>query len=239
MPTNVSSIAGGSGIAQGITDSKDIENTKMQFLTLLLAQLKNQDPLSPADTDQMTQQMMSLGQLEQLFDLNKNVEGLTNITSSSQLATYSNMVGKNALANGNGFEINGEDKGSFNFALNHVPNSSIIRVFDQHSNLVGEVNPNINNSGYQQLPFNGIGINNQPLDDGYYSYTVEALNDAGDAIPVQTYSIGTISSVRLEGGVPVIAVGKEEVGLTDIHRDLYLVKIIHFEVSYRLVHIYG
>ncbi|MBF0104147.1 MAG: hypothetical protein HQM16_02360 [Deltaproteobacteria bacterium] len=206
------------GMYQGTTGGDDIEETKMQFLTLLLAQLKNQDPLSPTDTDQMTQQMMSLGQLEQLFDLNKNVEGLVNITAGSQIATYSSMVGKSALAKGNTFELKGENKGSLNFEIAHVPETATIRVFDKFNNLVSEFSPQIESAGMQQIPFGGLGMDNKPLEDGYYAYTVEAYNDVGDAIPVNTYSVGTINSIRLEGGVPVFAIGKDDFGITDIQR---------------------
>lgn len=202
----------------GSTGSNKIDQTKTQFLTLLLAQLKNQDPLSPANTDQMTAQMMSLGQLEQLFDLNKNVEGLANMTSNSQLATYSSMVGKNALARGNSFEVKGTEKGSFNFELAHIPNSATIKVFDKYNNLVSEVDPQITNPGLQKFAFNGLDLNNKQLQDGYYTYSVEALNDDGQAIPVGTYTTGAISSIRLESGTPVFKLGNTDVGLADIER---------------------
>ncbi len=50
------------------------------FMTLLVAQLRNQDPSSPMDTNQMMSQQTQLASLEQLTGLNKNAQeqfGLT------------------------------------------------------------------------------------------------------------------------------------------------------------------
>lgn len=47
------------------------------FLTLLVSQLKNQDPLSPVDSTQFIGQLTSYSQLEQLIGINKNTTGLT------------------------------------------------------------------------------------------------------------------------------------------------------------------
>ena len=198
--------------------AKDIDQTKTQFLQLLLAQLQNQDPLSPADTDQMSAQMMSLGQLEQLFDLNKNIQGLVSMQSSTQLAAYSSMVGKSALAKGSTIQISGENKGNIGFALAQVPKSTLIRVFDQNGNVVKEMTPVIEYPGMNTIAFDGLDAKGQPLPDGYYGFTVEALDDSGKAVPAVPYAEGKISSIRLESGVPIFQMGNQDVGLADIER---------------------
>ena len=47
---------------------------KEDFLKLLVAQLKNQDPLSPMDSNQFTQQLVQFSQVEQQINSNKNLE---------------------------------------------------------------------------------------------------------------------------------------------------------------------
>jgi len=44
------------------------------FMKLLLAQLKNQDPLSPMDNNQMVAQMAQLNSLQQLTSISTNIE---------------------------------------------------------------------------------------------------------------------------------------------------------------------
>lgn len=53
------------------------------FLTLLVSQLKNQDPLSPVDSTQFVSQLTSYSQLEQLIGINKNTSGLAQTSTAS------------------------------------------------------------------------------------------------------------------------------------------------------------
>jgi flagellar basal-body rod modification protein FlgD len=54
------------------------ENT---FLTLLVAQLKNQDPLSPQDGTQFVSQLAQFSQLEQLIGINKNTASVAGVVA--------------------------------------------------------------------------------------------------------------------------------------------------------------
>lgn len=219
--TDLSSITGqatSTGVTSGLTDSNAVDDAKTQFLTLLIAQLQNQDPMSPMDTDQMTAQMMSMGQLEQLFNLNENVTNLVNVSSTSQIANFSSMVGKSALSKGNTFQISGADNGTITFKLNEVPETTLIRVFDKYGNIAREFNHDVQISGLQEVPFDGLGLKGNELEDGYYTYTVEALNKEGSLVSTQTYSTGVISSIRLENGSPIFQMGNNDVSASDIEK---------------------
>jgi len=64
---------------------------KEDFLLLLVTQLQNQDPLDPLDTGEYTNQLMQMGSLEQLQQLNGSVESLAD---SSSLLGATDLVGK-------------------------------------------------------------------------------------------------------------------------------------------------
>jgi flagellar basal-body rod modification protein FlgD len=66
-----------------------------QFMIMLMAQLKNQDPLNPVDNSQMLGQMAQLNSLSQLQDLNSKMEELL---SASQIGYASSLVGKDVTA---------------------------------------------------------------------------------------------------------------------------------------------
>jgi flagellar basal-body rod modification protein FlgD len=72
--TTIGSVTGAStGQAGGSTGP--VLN-KEDFLTLLVAQLENQDPLNPTDPTQFTAQLAQFSSLEQLIDINTNLEGM-------------------------------------------------------------------------------------------------------------------------------------------------------------------
>ncbi len=53
------------------------------FLTLLVSQLKNQDPLSPVDSNQFVAQLTSYSQLEQLIGIHKDTTSLSQAVTAT------------------------------------------------------------------------------------------------------------------------------------------------------------
>lgn len=64
------------------TAASKAKQTKDMFLKLLVAQMRNQDPQSPASPDQMAAQLAQFSALEQLVDINGKLDnmGLVPIT---------------------------------------------------------------------------------------------------------------------------------------------------------------
>src|SRR5919202_1631309 len=63
------------------------------FLTLLTTQLKNQDPMSPLDTNQFTQQLVSFSQVEQAIKTNDKLSALVSYATTSSMASALPLVG--------------------------------------------------------------------------------------------------------------------------------------------------
>ena len=61
--------------------------TEADFMQLLIAQLQNQDPLSPTDSNQFVSQLTSYSQLEQLIGIHKNTTSLSDAASASSAAS--------------------------------------------------------------------------------------------------------------------------------------------------------
>src|SRR6266567_9292231 len=91
--TAASSASGtsGSGAAAGAT----LGGTN--FLTLMLAQLKNQDPTSPVDSNQFLNQLAQLSEVQGITQLNTSFSALSNSLSSSQALQASSLLGRQAL----------------------------------------------------------------------------------------------------------------------------------------------
>jgi len=90
--TSTTSSTGSSSSA--LTSATDPLTQESTFLQLLVAQIKNQDPLNPTDSIQFVGQLVQYSQLEQLLGINQNVQKLvTNTTPNS---------GTPAPASGNG-----------------------------------------------------------------------------------------------------------------------------------------
>jgi flagellar basal-body rod modification protein FlgD len=96
---NVSSLLG-----QAETTSKKASNKELgkdAFLQLLVAQLKNQDPMKPMDDTSFIAEMAQFSSLEQMQNLNKTMESSQQFASLSQAA---GMIGKYVVIQDNGEE---------------------------------------------------------------------------------------------------------------------------------------
>lgn len=75
------------------TTGKDILG-KDDFLKLLMAQLRNQDPLNPMQDKEFISQMATFSSLEQMTNLNKSIDKLVQMETQSSLINFSHFVGK-------------------------------------------------------------------------------------------------------------------------------------------------
>jgi flagellar basal-body rod modification protein FlgD len=71
------------------SSSTDPLANESTFLTLLVSQLQNQDPLSPTDSNEFVSQLTSYSQLEQLIDIHSNTTTLANATNTGATSTTS------------------------------------------------------------------------------------------------------------------------------------------------------
>src|ERR1022692_4900567 len=92
--------------ANGTTSTPDamagLSTNFSTFLTLLTTQLKNQDPTSPMDSNQFTQQLVEFSQVEQQINTNSNLQTLiTQGTSQAGTFAASYLGKKVSVTNGN------------------------------------------------------------------------------------------------------------------------------------------
>jgi flagellar basal-body rod modification protein FlgD len=67
---------------------------KDEFLKLLMAQIKNQDPLDPMDDKEFISQMTTFSSLEQMMNMNNSIQQLVQNQTVSPVIQYSHMIGK-------------------------------------------------------------------------------------------------------------------------------------------------
>lgn len=77
------------GVATAAADPLASEST---FLTLLVSQLQNQDPLNPVDSNQFVSQLTAYSQLEQLIGIHQNTTTLSNDATAAGSTGTSNTT---------------------------------------------------------------------------------------------------------------------------------------------------
>lgn len=126
-----------SGTLPQATQSKDY---KMEFLKLLLTQMKYQDPTAPVDSTQMLAQQAQFASLEQMQNLNTNLATLMAMQNVSQAT---NLLGKTVTgASDTGVSVTGTVAG-----ISFEGGVSILKVDDGAGNIVNMTLSNVSSVG--------------------------------------------------------------------------------------------
>ena len=184
------------------------------FLTLLTTQLKNQDPTSPMDSNQFTQQLVEFSQVEQQINTNTNLQTLIT-QGTSQAGTFAtSYLGKSvSITNGNASLTNGEANWTFN--LGATAGSTVLSVTDANGKTVF-TGPGATSAGNNSFSWNGTDNNGNTLPDGTYKLSVAAQALDGSAITTSVASAGTVTQIDMTGGTPQLIVGNMEIVVSDI-----------------------
>ncbi|MDR3658976.1 MAG: flagellar hook capping FlgD N-terminal domain-containing protein, partial [Mycobacterium sp.] len=206
--------AASSTINSGLAGLADNYQT---FLSLLTTQLKNQDPLSPLDTNQFTQQLTQMTGVEQQLLSNQQLQQQVNQNqTTSSLDNSVGLIGKTVSVNGDSSVLAG-GKATFEFSLPTAPGSMTLSVVDSNNKVVwsGDVTPT--GSGAQTFTWDGKDSTGaQTADGGTYTLTIAAKDPSGAAISAATTMQGTATAVQQVSGTTMVTVNGAQVPLSSI-----------------------
>jgi flagellar basal-body rod modification protein FlgD len=184
------------------------------FLTLLTTQLKNQDPTSPMDSNQFTQQLVMYSQVEQQIQSNDNLKTLISQGTSNAATMTTSYLGKKvSVTNGEASLSGGAANWTYN--LNTASASTQLTVTNDAGKIV-YTGAGATTMGNNSFAWNGKDNNGNALADGSYKLTVTANDTAGNAVTSTVASAGVVSQIDMTTGTPQLVIGNMEVGLADI-----------------------
>ncbi|MGF1605904.1 MAG: flagellar hook assembly protein FlgD [Rhodothalassiaceae bacterium] len=186
------------------------------FLTILTTQLQAQDPLSPMDSSEFTNQLVNFASVEQEIQGNQNLERIANLLSQDQQLTAINYLGREAMVEGaTGRLSQGEAGIQFSYALPENIQSTQIDVLNAAGRVVRSGEGQIT-QGRHDVFFAGIDEDGEPLPEGDYTLRVTALNNDDNIVPVARFVTDTVTAVDTTGVAPLLTVGGQSVSLDDV-----------------------
>lgn len=211
--------AGGSPGAPALSNSAS--SIQDRFLTLLVTQLKNQDPLNPLDNAQLTTQLSQISTVTGLEKLNNTMSGLSAALSASQaLATVmsgTSSIGRELLSPGNMVRL-ADGKASGAFELAERAERVNVRLIGPAGDVVRQIALQGQEPGLKRFDWDGSTEDGRTAKDGVFTFHVEALRD-GKTVDSKTLSIGTVTGVAATAGNPAFVVdGAREVRFADVYR---------------------
>ena len=170
---------------------------KDQFLKLLIAQLKNQDPMSPLQGDQMASQLAQFSSLEQLQQINANLTGQQTASGTLLGAVQSsaaiNTIGHTVVALGNELQVGGPNAAdSVEATFGAAATKATLHIFSPSGKEVASQSLGSVSSGKQTF---NLGKMTEGFAPGKYTYSIDATDSTGAAVKVQTYTTARIDGV--------------------------------------------
>lgn len=168
---------------------------KEDFMMLLVAQLKNQDPLNPDDPTEFTAQLAQFSSLEQLYNLNDSMENLvTSNIKSDRLATLG-TIGKDVIFEGKTLKFSGKP----------------VELGYRLSGPASEVTISLQRDGATVATLEGTD-----LTTGNHFLTWDGLTTDGSAAPVGDYTIVLSAKSGTKQPISVAPLIKSEVTGVDL-----------------------
>jgi flagellar basal-body rod modification protein FlgD len=194
-----------SAAATNALANQQIAGNFQSFLQLLTTQLQNQNPLSPLDTNQFTQQLVEFAGVQQQINTNDSLATLVSLQQTAQSTQALEFVGKTAVVKGGTTSLTSSQAA---WGLN-VPSASTVTVnITNSSGATVYSNSFAANAGNNQtFVWNGLGTDGTQQPDGTYTLTATAKDTAGNSVGVSTEIQGLVSSVDLTQSPPLLWIG--------------------------------
>jgi len=201
-----SNVSGTSGTSSKTEAKKQGEIGKDEFLTLLVNQLKNQDPLEPMKNEEFAVNLAQFSQLEQLVGINNKLGG---DTSAAGLAGY---LGTEVTLNTDKLQVEGGNGGYIKVTLPTDASAFSVDIV----NSSGQVVDTKVFSGVTKGE-NRIMLDDLAVGDGEYSFKINALNSSGAEMNLRGDVAGIVSGF-IPGADPKLLVNGKEVSPSDVRR---------------------
>jgi len=200
----------------GVTDTPTVQTTAQKdtktlaanyetFLSLLTAQIKNQDPLSPMDTTQWTNQLVQYSSVEQQLKANGFLEKIANAAGGGSMDTAVNYIGKTvSAATTTATFANGE--AAWDYTLGGDASAVTVSILDSNGKTVWSGPGPDKTKGTHTILWDGETSSGTKVTSGEYTLKVTATNAAGD-VATGVNLTGIANAVEMRDGSVVLKIG--------------------------------
>lgn len=209
--------ASSSSLSKTATSANSSAATQDRFLTLLVTQMKNQDPLNPMDNAQVTSQMAQLSTVSGIDKLNATLQALSDSMTPNQALQAATMIGHGVLVTGGGIDLSG-GKGYGGVDLAQKADNVTITINDSAGALVRKISLGSQAAGTVNWQWDGLNQAGTAAPDGAYKFTVSAVQ-GGNPVDATALQFGVVNSVtQNQQGVALSVGGMEGVALSQVRQ---------------------
>ena len=180
-----------------VSSTQDAVMGKEDFLSLLVAQLQNQDPLNPDEPTEFTAQLAQFSSLEQLFTLNDSMNTLVESNASSDRISTLGTIGKEVAYASSDFSFSG-DPVQIGYQLDGTA-SNVDVLIKQNGAVLRSLSGTELTKGNHYLTWDGLTEDGEPAPVGDYTLVLQAKAASGETVAAAPIVRSEVTGVDLEG----------------------------------------
>lgn len=185
------------------------------FLTLLTAQLQNQDPLAPMDSNQFTQQLVQFSQVEQQIKTNEQLETMMEQSRAASAGTALSYLGRTAILDSKITSLS-DGKATWSYGLPDAAASVKIEVRNAQGVTVYTTTNGDRSQGSHLFEWDGKNNQGVAQPNGTYQIVINARDNDDKAITPVITTREPIIGIDLGSTSPEVLTASGIYGLSDI-----------------------
>jgi flagellar basal-body rod modification protein FlgD len=186
------------------------------FLLLLTAQLKNQDPLSPVDSNEFTAQLTQMAGVEQQLLTNDLLTALLEQSGGGAMNGAANYIGREATAAWETVKYQ-DGAATWSYELGSDAAEATVEVLNGNGDVIWTGPAGPTTEGVHDFTWNGQTTGGgQVQEGGVYTLRVSAASAGGTAVASQVLIRGRVTGVEMYDGQPYLTIGGSVVPLSNV-----------------------
>ncbi len=212
----IAGITDGTGAVLGQAARDYAQIDKLDFMTLLVAQIKNQDPTSPMDNAEFTGQLTQFSMLEQLEGMSQSLEDNLTIGTAINNTAMLALVGRHVTVEGNESSLSG-GVASQNMIAAGGNGTATVSVTDATGHVVRTYQVPVK-TGLNDVTWDGKLADGTAAADGDYTISATVTDNNGKAVTFKSLMTGLVEGLRYSDNQAVVTVNGEEFSVSEIYK---------------------
>ncbi|MGD8106486.1 flagellar hook assembly protein FlgD [Pantoea sp. FN0302] len=190
----------------GASGSSSATDLQSNFLTLLVAQLKNQDPTNPMENNELTTQLAQINTVSGIEKLNTTLGSISGQLNSNQSVQASTLIGHGVMVPGSQILTGKGETTPFGVELTRASTSTTATITDGSGKVMRTIDLGGLTAGVHTFAWNGTLTDGTTAPDGKYNVTIAASNGT-EQLVAQPLNYALVNGVTTDSSGAILDLG--------------------------------